>query len=139
MARFAANTSVPVERTRQEIEAVLQRYGASAFGFMTSGNRSIIAFEAKGRKIKISMTVASEADDKSGKQRRQKWRALLLVIKAKLESVDSGIETLEEAFYANIVLPDGQTIYEATRQRVAIAYDSGKVQRLLPDYSGVQS
>jgi hypothetical protein len=135
MARFAANTSVPVDRTRQEIEQTLARYGATAFGFVSSGGRSVIMFEAASRNIKISMAVTSEKDDPRGQQRRQKWRALLLVIKAKLESVASGIETLEEAFYANIVLPDGQTVYEATRQRVAIAYDSGKVQRLLPDYS----
>ena len=131
---FATRTSVPIERSRQEIEETLKRYGATAFGFMHSADRAIIAFEAKGRNIKISMTVPAEDKDKGGQRRRQKWRALLLVIKAKLESVESGIETLEEAFFANIVLPDGQTVYEATRKNVQIAYDSGKVQKLLPDY-----
>ncbi len=69
------------------------------------------------------------------KAARQKWRALLLVIKAKLESVESEIETLEQAFYANIVLPSGLTVYEETRENVALAYSGGKVQALLPDYS----
>ena len=34
---------------------------------------------------------------------RQKWRALLLVVKAKLEAVSAGISTLEAEFLANIV------------------------------------
>ena len=38
---------------------------------------------------------------------RQRWRALLLIIRAKLEAVASGITTLENEFLANIVLPDG--------------------------------
>ena len=37
---------------------------------------------------------------------RQRWRALLLVIKAKLEAVTAGISTIETEFLANIVLPD---------------------------------
>src|SRR4029453_1820841 len=41
---------------------------------------------------------------------RQRWRALALCIKAKLESVESGIEEFEGAFMAQVVMPDGKTI-----------------------------
>ena len=41
---------------------------------------------------------------------RQRWRALLLVLKAKLESVESNIETFENAFLAQIVMPGDQTV-----------------------------
>lgn len=135
MARFAASTRVSVEQTRTEIERTLSRYGATAFAYMSQSGRAIIAFEAAKRHIKITVPLPKGDSDKEKQDGRQRWRALLLVIKAKLESVESGIETLEEAFYANIVMPDGRTIYEATREHVAIAYDSGKVQNLLPDYS----
>ena len=135
MTRFAATTSVPVDRSRAEIEQTLARYGATAFGYLTEIGRTIIMFEASGRRIKISIGMPKGDSEKEKQEARQKWRALLLVIKAKLESVGSGIETLEEAFYANIVLPDGQTIYEHTRQRVAIAYKEGHVRPLLADYS----
>jgi len=135
MARFAAQTRVPTEQTRTEIERTLSRYGATAFAYMTQQGRAIIAFEAAKRRIKITVPMPAGDGDKDRQQARQRWRALLLVIKAKLESVESGIETLEEAFYANIVMPDGKTIYEATRDHVAVAYDSGQVQKLLPDYS----
>ena len=37
---------------------------------------------------------------------------LLLAIKSKFEVVDTGIETFDEAFLANIVSAGGQTVYE---------------------------
>lgn len=135
MARFASSTKVAVEQTRTEIERTLSRYGATSFAYMSTQGRAIIAFEANARNIKITVPLPTGDTDKERQTARQKWRALLLVIKAKLESVESGIETLEEAFYANIVMPDGRTIYEATKANVALAYEGGNVQKLLPDYS----
>lgn len=136
MARFAAQTRVPVDQTRVEIERTLSRYGANAFGYMSAPGKAIIAFEAGKRHIKITVPMPVGDSEKDRKAARQRCRALALVIKAKLESVESGIETLEQAFYANIVMPDGRTIYEVTREHVALAYESGQVQKLLPDYSG---
>lgn len=135
MARFAVSTKVSVEQTRVEIERVLSRYGGTAFAYMSTAGKAIIAFEARSRHIKITMPLPTGESERERQEARQRWRALLLVIKAKLESVESGIETLEEAFYANIVMPDGRTIYESTREHVALSYQSGKVQSLLPDYS----
>ena len=135
MTRFAASTKVSVEQTRTEIERTLSRYGATAFAYMSQKGRAIIAFEAVNRHIKITVPLPVENSAEDIQAARQRWRALLLVIKAKLESVESGIETLEEAFYANIVMPDGRTIYESTRDHVSVAYKGGKVQALLPNYS----
>lgn len=142
MARFASTTKVSTDQSRTEIERTLSRYGGTSFAYMTTAGKAIIAFEASKRHIKISMPLPKGDSDKERQEARQRWRALLLVIKAKLESVESvesvesGIETLEEAFYANIVMPDGRTIYESTREKVSIAYSGGQVQALLPDYSG---
>ncbi len=135
MAKYAADTRVPVEQTRNEIERTLARYGATSFAYMTTAGKVIIAFEASKRRIKIVVPMPGGDAENDKKAARQKWRALLLVIKAKLESVESEIETLEQAFYANIVLPSGLTVYEETRENVALAYSGGKVQALLPDYS----
>lgn len=135
MARFAVSTKVSTEQSRTEIERTLARYGGTSFAYMTTSGKAIIAFEAKKRHIKISMPLPTGDSKREKQETRQRWRALLLVIKAKLESVESGIETLEEAFYANIVMPDGRTIYESTHEHVALAYTGGKVQALLPDYS----
>jgi hypothetical protein len=40
---------------------------------------------------------------------------LLLANKAKLSSVEDGIETFEDAFLAHIVMPDGTTVSQHVR------------------------
>jgi hypothetical protein len=63
---------------------------------------------------------------------RQKWRALVLVIKAKLEAVEAGIVTFEEEFLAHIMLPDGRTVGEWTRPQLEAVYSDGSMPALLP-------
>ena len=60
---------------------------------------------------------------------RQRWRALLLRIRVKLEAVGSGITTLESEFLANIVLPDGGTVSQWLAPQVEESYAAG---RMLP-------
>ena len=62
---------------------------------------------------------------------RQRWRALALVIKAKLESVETGVATFEEEFMANIVLPSAQTMAEYALPQIAQAYETGTMPPLL--------
>ena len=67
---------------------------------------------------------------------RQRWRALLLIIRAKLEAVESGITTLESEFLANLVLPDGGTIDGGTigewlAPQIAEAYGTGRMPPML--------
>ncbi|MFZ5440495.1 MAG: hypothetical protein ACOZQL_10830 [Myxococcota bacterium] len=54
---------------------------------------------------------------------RSAWRALFLAIKAKLVSVESGVETFEEAFLAQLVVKDedGRAVRFGTRAVKAIA------------------
>ena len=68
----------------------------------------------------------------SGWACRQTWRALALVVKAKLEAVDAGITVFEEEFLAHIVLPDGRTVGQFTLPQVESAYLTGKMPKLLP-------
>jgi hypothetical protein len=62
---------------------------------------------------------------------RQKWRAMALLVKAKLEGVESGISTFESEFLANTVLPNGKTVFEETNEKVTRAYVEGHVRPLL--------
>ncbi|MFI4881401.1 MAG: hypothetical protein ACIAQU_02325 [Phycisphaerales bacterium JB064] len=41
---------------------------------------------------------------------RSKWRALYLVMKAKLVAVDEGISTIEREFLPDVVTEDGTTV-----------------------------
>lgn len=145
---YAENTSVAAERSRGEIERTLQRYGADAFSYGWEGERAIIAFRASERMVKFvvqmpdygefARTPSGRRTRSAGQQQsaweqatRQRWRALLLVIKAKLEAVEAGITTFEEEFLAHIMLPNGTTVGQATIPDIALAYESGKMPKLL--------
>jgi len=151
MRRYAQNTSVPVDRSRAEIERVLERYGATGFGYSWErrevaispvpvyGSKTelrefaMLGFQLRKRSIRLDVPmptvreVGSEA--RIDAARRQRWRALLLVIKAKLEAVESGIGPLESEFLANVVTESGRTIGEVVLPRLSEAVQAG---RLLP-------
>ena len=63
---------------------------------------------------------------------RQRWRALLLVVKAKLEAVDVGITSFDEEFLAFTVLPDGSTAGDWMLPQIESAYDVGEMPKMLP-------
>lgn len=156
---YAKDTEVSVEKSRAEIETILKRYGASHFAYMTEPARAVIAFRAKDRNIRFDLPLPSTDDKQFTHYRhssgnllprtqgaaqaqweqgcRQKWRALTLCIKAKLESVESKIETFEEAFLAHVVMPDGRTVAEHTTPRIAQSYAGGEVTALLPPPKGM--
>lgn len=150
MGKFAETTDVPVERTMEEIRQVLKRYEAKSFIAGEINNRVVVMFEAHGRRIKFECPLPDLADRefkaavgnqfaKKGEPLqaryeqavRQRHRALLLSIKAKLESVESKIETFEEAFMAQIVLPDGRTVSEIMTPQIEHSYLTGDMPPLL--------
>lgn len=129
MSKFAAKTQVPADRTRAEIEQTLKRYGATHFGYATMPGVVMLAFESKGRRVRFKVPVPDPEKNPQG--HRQKWRAVLLAIKSKLESVEGGIEQFDEAFMAQLVLPDGRTMGEYAIPQIATSYNSGKMPPLL--------
>jgi hypothetical protein len=62
---------------------------------------------------------------------RQRWRALALYVKAKLEAVETGIVTFDDAFMAYTVLPNGQTMGEWAQPQIEQAYEGGGMPKLL--------
>lgn len=148
---YAKDTSVSVERTEAEIKGVIRRYGASAFASMEGNNMAMIAFQMNERRITFKLPLPdrearefkvtpSKGLPRSKDQQqaaweqacRSRWRALYLCIKAKLESVEAGIETFEDAFLAHIQMPDGLTFSEHARPAIARAYETGNMPPLLP-------
>lgn len=151
MARFAANTDVSVEKSRAEIERLIIRYGATSTAFMNAPGRAMIAFEAKERRIVFELPLPDIGEKRfewspGGRKRlgpearriaweqacRQKWRALALLIKAKLEAVESGITMFEDEFLAHIMMPDGMTVGGHVKPMVAAWYAGGSMVPLLP-------
>jgi hypothetical protein len=148
---YAKDTSVSVERTEAEIKSIIRKYGASSFASYETGLAAMIAFEMQGRRIVFKLPLPdSNAQEflrtpakgllRTRDQQmaaweqacRSRWRALFLCIKAKLESVESGIETFEDAFLAHIQMPDGLTVGEHVKPNIALAYENQSMTPLLP-------
>jgi len=129
---YAQRTKVPVEKTKTEIETTLARYGADRFAYFTEPAKALIVFEIQNRRVRFDLPLPDGVGAKSDQLRRERWRALLLCIKAKLESVESRIETFEEAFLAHVVMPDGQTVYQHTAPRIEQIAKGGEMRPLLP-------
>ncbi|MDP2383374.1 MAG: hypothetical protein Q8N00_11270 [Nitrospirota bacterium] len=151
---FAEGTSVPVERSKAEIEGMLTRYGADQFVSGWAESEARIQFRANGRYVRFVLPIPDKTEKRFTHQARydwkprtqgeavkaweqelrRLWRALALVVKAKLEAVQSGIVGFEDEFMAHIVMPDGQTVAEHARPLIAEAYKTGKVAALLPGW-----
>lgn len=67
---------------------------------------------------------------------RQSWRALALVIKAKLEAMETGITSFEDEFLAKFVIPGGQLIATHIKPRIAEAYEGGSMLALTTGIMG---
>lgn len=130
--KYAVDTKVPVGQTRNEIEGELTKYGASSFAFALHDGKAIVMFEYDSRRVRFDLPLPSGKDDRAtAKLQRAKWRALFLSIKAKLVSVDTGIETFEEAFLAHVILADGSRVADVIRPAIAQQCATGKFVPLL--------
>jgi hypothetical protein len=149
--RFAKDTIVSVERSKAEIEQLLQRYGAKEFAHGWKTGKAVIQFGMKNRVVRFTLPLPDKqefAKTPSGRRYRneadtlhaweqgcrQRWRALTLTIKAKLESVESGIEEFDTAFMGQVVMPSGRTISEELTPMIEKAYATGRMPALLLDY-----
>jgi hypothetical protein len=129
MAEYAKRTMVPADRTRLEIEELMKKRGADQFFSGGDQNRAVLAFRLQGRHLRFQLPLGAKL---TPQQVRSRWRQLLLVIKAKLEAIDIGILSLEEAFLGETVLPDKQTVAEYMAPQLENAYRSGQMPLALP-------
>lgn len=152
MSQYAKDTRVSVDATEQEIKRTLIRYGADQFmtAWGSAESESIIAFRIHRRQVKIILPLPNRNDKRfthtpeRGTERskeaahaaweqacRQRWRALALIVKAKLEAVESGISTIEREFLADVVLPSGLTFHQWAEPQLETMYLNGKMPPLL--------
>jgi hypothetical protein len=151
MPTYAADTSVSSEQSRAEIERTLRRYGATHFGYAFDPTGASVAFVVHGRQVRFRLVLpdanADEFTQTPGRKLRrtataqaaaydqavrQRWRALALVIKAKLEAVEAGIVGFDEEFLAQLVLPNGRTVAEEAGPQIRSALESGVMPALMP-------
>ena len=135
---FAKTTQVSVEKTRAELEQLLNKSGADNVGYMTRGGRFTWLFTLENRNIMIEIPLPNRQDrsithtpqtnvrrtDASAEAAyeqaiKQRHRQTLLWVKAKLEAAAVGITTIEDEFLPQTVVGStGVTVGRWLRDQV---------------------
>jgi hypothetical protein len=138
--RYAENTSVPVYRSQEEIRHLLTRHGAEGFVLGDMPGKSLVAFEMRSRRLRFIVPMPllnkSRTNQKEvEKEQRRRWRALVLVLKAKLEAVASEIVFFDTEFLAYIVVENNMTVGDRIVPTIDQVLQTGKLPPLLGDGS----
>lgn len=140
MSKFAAKTRVSPERSKAEIEGALRRYGADQVvsGWSDDGG-ILLAFRLRGRAVKFTHVLPQAKDFQTPRQHEQavwqRWRAILLWIRAQLEWIELGERSVEEVFLPWLVLPGGKTFGEDAIPKLTAAIEAGRLPKLLPNFT----
>lgn len=125
MTRYAEGTTVSVESSRGEITGILAKHGVQRMGWYTEPEGDVLQFELDGGRYELRMmkpTLAEirrdypNARDENAKlagEWRRRWRANVLLLKAKLEFTDGEASTVARELLAYRLLEDGRTIEQA--------------------------
>lgn len=140
--QYARHTAVPTEKSIAKIKRALDRYGANQFAWAEDRQRELasVQFALDGRYIRMVIKLPSHEDfitNKRGRRKpaqiekaweqacRQRWRALALAVRAKLDAVESGLSTIEDEFLSWITLPGNTTVGQLVRPQIEQAYLTG--------------
>jgi hypothetical protein len=129
MTRYAEGTTVTVENSRGEITGILAKHGVERMAWGTGPEGDRLEFQLGGRHYRFEIAKPTEADvqamwRKDGKgvyrvtdwgpkvaaEWRRRWRANVLLIKAKLEFAEGGDTTLEREFLPYMIVAGGTTL-----------------------------
>jgi hypothetical protein len=120
---YAANTKVSVTRSREQVIDFLRKHGAVEFAFGIRSGTSILTFALDDREIRITIDMPEREQECMSR-----WRAILLIVKAKLEAISSGISTIEREFLADVVVAaDGRTVHEVMRDAINTHYQPKQI------------
>lgn len=121
--QYAAETEVPVAKSKAAIESLLIDHGAEEYATGWDASHDRIQFRLFNQTLRFQLPRPDPKDRKFTRNRqgyvrpeaaamrsyeqaqRQRWRALYLVIRAKLEAVQAGISIYEQEFLAYVVDP----------------------------------
>ncbi|WP_437591528.1 hypothetical protein [Sorangium sp. So ce1000] len=134
------SSRIPVEKSRIQIQELLQRYGADKFGYMHDNDTNVttIQFRCRSRLVRFSLELPREESfreevrcyngkrllpDDAVKARyeralRARWRAIVTAVRSKLVLVEFNISSWEDAWLAETVDPEtGKTVSELIKER----------------------
>ena len=149
--KYAINTETSVDSTKSQISRVLNRYGATTTSINETQEFALIAAKIHGIQIRIkldlplpndpeiTMTPAKRYRSKPARKKeyeraiKSTWRAIYMIIHSRLEEVERGITTAQQAFMPWIMLPDNSTVEDHVIPTINTAYETGRVPPLLPE------
>lgn len=130
--RYAEGTTVSVESSRGEITGILAKHGVVRMGWFTEPEADVLQFELGGNAYRLTIVRPTVEDvraayiadggnwsrvyDPAAKvnaEWRRRWRANVLLLKAKLEFADGMTSTVERELMPYMVLADGRTLEAA--------------------------
>ncbi len=158
MSRTYGSTTVPVERSQGQIRELLASHGAREFGFgeaIDDDGRPWAAVTFTHGQVRVRLRVPLKLPEPGEIRRKVQrartrtedeirfdvmeqeakriWRVMAHNLKARMVSVDEGVETFEEAFLAHIVdLTTGLTIYEQLAEHGAVQLGAPLLQLEAP-------
>lgn len=158
---YASGTKVSVEKSRLDLEGILAKYGASNRAVVVDDARAVtsVLFIIAGRKYRLDVPLPRVEDFRPPKLQepygwrewspvrkdewvakhydqacRERWRFLVLAIKAKLELARIGLSSIEREFLADLVLPNGKTAGEELGEYMSrLLADGYKGPLMLPE------
>lgn len=128
--RYAERTKVPVAKSQQEVRDMLKKLGADRIAVMEERTGSSVWFEIAPRGYVIRSPHAPANKANSDVWHRESWRALVLLVKAKMVAIQQGITTIEREFLADTIMPDGTTLIEHAPEMIERVYAEGGPPRL---------
>lgn len=130
--RYAEGTTVTVESSRGEITGILAKHGVIRMGWFTEPTADVLQFELGGNSFRLTIQRPTVEDvramyiadggnwsrvyDPAAKvnaEWKRRWRANVLLLKAKLEFADGVTSTVTKELMPYMVLGDGRTLEAA--------------------------
>lgn len=125
MARYAEGTAVTVPSSRGDITGILTKHGVTTMAWGSNPLGDFLAFELAGKSFRLEIVRPTQkdifrmfpnhqdTDAKLNGEWRRRWRATVLLLKAKLEFADGETSTIEQELMPYMLLRDGTTLGQA--------------------------
>lgn len=134
MARYAEGTTVTVSQSRGDITGILAKHGVETMAWGSNPKGDYLAFELAGHSFRLDIVKPTaqglwerwKAEGKGERtlkylpsdaqveaEWRRRWRATVLLLKAKLEFADGETSTIDQELMPYLLLRDGTTLGQA--------------------------
>jgi hypothetical protein len=137
MRRYAQGTDASVEKSRAELETLLGRHGAGRRAIASDDDKAVahVLFVIHDRQYRLDLPMPKRNEHRRQgaweQACRERWRAIVLMVKAKLELARIGVSSIEREFLADMVLADGTTMHLAVAESIRTALAEGRAPTLM--------